>query len=72
MSIEAMEARIAELEMRVAFQEDTIHRLNEALVQQHHGQERMQRALERLDATIARMQASSHGDPTPEPPPPHY
>lgn len=72
MNIEALEARVAELEMRLAFQEDTIQGLNDALLQQHHVLERMQRALEGLDAGIARMQASLDSSPTREPPPPHY
>ncbi|HHX34240.1 MAG TPA: hypothetical protein GX719_03100 [Gammaproteobacteria bacterium] len=64
------EARIAELEMRQAFQDDTIQALNDVVVEQQRLITRMQRQLELL----AQRQNDLHNqfDETPNDPPPHY
>ena len=66
----SVDARIAELEMRQAFQDDTIQALNDVIVEQ-------QRALTKLEAqfeALAQRQYDLHGqfDETPNDPPPHY
>lgn len=66
----SVDARIAELEMRQAFQDDTIQALNDVIVEQ-------QRALTKLEAqleALAQRQNDLHGqfDETPNDPPPHY
>lgn len=66
-----VDARINELESRLAFQDDTLHALNDALVAQ-------QRLLERLQlqmaALIKRQEevGSQFGLVEHEAPPPHY
>lgn len=64
------EARLETLESRLAFQEDTIQQLNDALVGQ---QTRIDR-LEALLMLMAQRFGSDEGEPGPvvEPPPPHY
>ena len=66
----SIEQRIAELEMRQAFQDDTVEALNEVLVAQQRLIARMQKQLELL----AQRQADLHTqfDETPNEPPPHY
>ena len=67
----SLEERVVELESRLAFQDDTIAALNDALVQQ-------QRTIERLQVQIvelARRQeegAGQFGLAEGEAPPPHY
>lgn len=62
--------RLEDLESKLAFQEDTLHRLNEALVAQ-------QARIDQLEAVVrslaGRLEASLEGGAEmPEPPPPHY
>ena len=66
----SIEARIAELEMRQAFQDDTIQALNDVIVEQ-------QRIFSRLEAqleALAQRQNDLHNqfEETPNDPPPHY
>ena len=66
----SIEARIAELEMRQAFQDDTIQALNDVIVEQ-------QRIFTRLEAqleALAQRQNDLHHqfEETPNDPPPHY
>lgn len=66
-----MEARIVELETRLAFQDDTIQALNDALVEQQKLLDRLQlhmAALSRRQEEIgAQFETSAQ-----ESPPPHY
>lgn len=66
----SVDARIAELEMRQAFQDDTIQALNDVIVEQQRVITRMQTQLELL----AQRQTDMHTqfDETPNDPPPHY
>ena len=66
----SVEARIAELEMRQAFQDDTIQALNDVIVEQQRLITRMENQLELL----AQRQADLHNqfEETPNEPPPHY
>ncbi len=66
----SIEARIAELEMRQAFQDDTIQALNDVIVEQ-------QRIFTRLEAqleALAQRQNDLHNqfEEIPNDPPPHY
>lgn len=66
----SIDARMAELEMRQAFQDDTIQALNDVIIEQQH-------LLARLEAqlvALAQRQNDLHGqfDDTPNDPPPHY
>ena len=64
------EDRVTELEIKVAFQEDTITQLNDALVAQQGRVDVLERRVDALIETIARLQPAA--DPTAEEPPPHY
>lgn len=66
----SLEARIAELEMRQAFQDDTIQALNDVIVEQQLGLTRIKHQLELL----AQCQNDLHNqfEETPNDPPPHY
>ena len=66
----SLEAQIAELEMRQAFQDDTIQALNDGIVEQQMALTRIQKQLELL----AQRQNDMHNqfDETPNDPPPHY
>lgn len=66
----SLEARIAELEMQQAFQEDTIQALNDVVVEQQQQLIRLSKQLELL----AQRQKDVHNqyDDTPNEPPPHY
>lgn len=63
--------RIAELEMRLAFMDDQLGRLEEALAAQH---QRIEMLEARLAEFVSRLEAASEAssDPAQEPPPPHY
>ena len=66
-----MEERINDLESRLAFQDDTIQALNDVLVAQQRGLERMQLQL----AALAKRQQESSNQfdmAEDEAPPPHY
>ncbi|HKM27864.1 MAG: hypothetical protein GX673_04810 [Gammaproteobacteria bacterium] len=66
----SLAAQIAELEMRQAFQDDTIQALNDVIVEQQMALTRIQKQLELL----AQRQNDMHNqfDETPNDPPPHY
>ena len=64
------EARLMELEMRVAFQEDTLQVLNDLLVKQRDLLDQFQRRLERLASGQAEL--FNQLKPADEAPPPHY
>ncbi|WP_205341567.1 SlyX family protein [Denitrificimonas caeni] len=66
----SLEQRMAELEMRQAFQDDTIQALNDVIVEQQLLLARIERQLELL----AQRQNDLHNqfDETPNDPPPHY
>ncbi|MCY1304593.1 hypothetical protein E8F11_05960 [Pseudomonas sp. BN417] len=67
----SLEMRIADLESRLAFQDDTIQTLNDVLVGQQRVVERLQLQL----AALAKRQEellSQFGSSEDEAPPPHY
>lgn len=67
----SVDARISELESRLAFQDDTIQALNDELVAQQRLLERMQMQI----ALLAKRQeevAGQFGISEDEAPPPHY
>lgn len=63
--------RIADLESRLAFQDDTLQALNDVLVQQQRVLDRLQL---QVNALIKRQDelAGQLGDPQDDVPPPHY
>lgn len=66
----SLEERMAELEMRQAFQDDTIQALNDVIVEQQRALTRLEMQLEAL----AQRQNDLHNqfEDTPNDPPPHY
>jgi len=67
----SLEARITELETRLAFQDDTIQALNDELVGQQRVIERLQLQLAALAKRQEEMQGG-FGISEDEAPPPHY
>jgi len=67
-----LEARVNELEARVAFQELAVAELSDALAQARIENERTHRLLERTLDELRRFRAEPLADPGIEPPPPHY
>lgn len=72
-----LEQRMIELEMRIAFQEQALQELSDALAAARDGEARnallLHRALEDLRQLRSAMAASPvSGDAASEPPPPHY
>lgn len=66
-----LELRIADLESRLAFQDDTIQTLNDVLVEQQRVMDRLQLQV----AALAKRQEellSQYGSSEDEAPPPHY
>lgn len=64
--------RIDELEMKVAFQENTIEKLNQSLIEQQFILEKMQIQLRYLAQKLKDMQPSNIATQAEETPPPHY
>ncbi|WP_285275839.1 SlyX family protein [Halopseudomonas bauzanensis] len=69
---EQLIARMNELETRLAFQDDTIQALNDAVSRQELELERLRRALELLARRQADLAASMPGETEDDQPPPHY
>lgn len=67
-----MEARIVELETRLAFQEETIQRLSETLASQQRSIDDLTRSLEFLRQRLQALSPSPLQGDAEEPPPPHY
>ena len=75
--MDPVEARLVDLETRVAFQEQALQELSDALAAARDGEARsallLHRALEELRQLRSAMAASPvTGDAASEPPPPHY
>lgn len=64
--------RMDELEMRVAFQDDTIEALNGVVSRQEMRLEKLQRSLELVARRQADLAASMPGEAEGDQPPPHY
>ena len=67
-----LEDRIAELEMKIAFQEQLLDELNQALVQQQFDMDKIQLQLRYLAGKLKDMQPSNISSQAEETPPPHY
>jgi SlyX protein len=63
---------VAELEVRVAFQDRTIQELNDVVTRQQGEIDRLAREVETLKAQLRTLAPSLVGDRDAEPPPPHY
>ncbi|OOF78945.1 SlyX protein [Rodentibacter caecimuris] len=67
-----LESRIAELEMKVAFQEQLLEELNQALVQQQFDMDKIQLQLRYVANKLKDFQPSNIASQAEETPPPHY
>ncbi|HDR1021745.1 TPA: SlyX family protein [Pasteurella multocida] len=69
---EKLEQRIAELEMKVTFQENLLDELNQSLIEQQFMMDKMQIQLRYLVNKLKDMQPSNIASQAEETPPPHY
>ncbi|AXA66156.1 MULTISPECIES: SlyX family protein [Pseudomonas] len=67
-----LEERIADLEMRQAFQDDTIQTLNDIIVEQQRTLDRCAAQIRMLAERQAELQSAGGGGMPDEAPPPHY
>lgn len=72
MSKENLQQRIAELEMKSAFQEKLLDELNQAIVDQQFALDKMQIQLRYVVGKLKDMQPSNIASQAEETPPPHY
>ncbi|PSU45429.1 SlyX protein [Photobacterium aphoticum] len=70
--IEQLQARIDELEMKQAFQEQTIEELNQALTAQQFLIDKIQTQMKFMVGKVKGMEPSNMATEAEEPPPPHY
>ncbi|MDW6002081.1 SlyX family protein [Vibrio mangrovi] len=70
--VERLENRINDLECQLAFQEDTIEALNNALTQQQQAISRMQEQMKFIAGRLKTFNESHIADQSQETPPPHY
>jgi SlyX protein len=68
----ALEARLVELEMRLAFQENALIELSEALAASRMETARNAELLRRALDDLKHNRGDFFADPASEPPPPHY
>ena len=67
-----IEERVTELESRVAFQDDTIQKLNDVIVEQQHQIDQLSAQLAVLKEQIQSLAPELIADESQETPPPHY
>ncbi|WP_410402926.1 SlyX family protein [Halopseudomonas pelagia] len=67
-----LESRIADLEVRLVFQDDTLQALNDVVAAQQMELEKLRRSLEVLARRQADLAASMPGEASDDAPPPHY
>ncbi|EGR4177333.1 SlyX family protein [Vibrio cholerae] len=72
MSLTQLQERIDDLECKLAFQEQTIETLNDALTQQQLLLSKMQDQMKYVVGKVKNMDTSTLADPAHETPPPHY
>ncbi len=72
MSLTPLQERIEDLECKLAFQEQTIETLNDALTQQQLLRSKMQDQMKYVGGKVKNMDTSPLADPAHETPPPHY
>ena len=64
--------QIEDLQMKVAFQEDTIESLNQALIQQQKQLDDLEFKFKKLVAKVSAIEPSNMASEKEETPPPHY
>ena len=66
------DARLDALEMRIAYQDETIETLNHTITAQWKQIDALTREVERLSQRVQAAENSISAPPANEPPPPHY
>lgn len=69
---DALTARVVELETRLAFQEEALQQMNDALLRQQQRLHRLANDLAALTERLRGLEPSPVGRREDEPPPPHY
>ncbi|MEO8883539.1 MAG: SlyX family protein [Devosia sp.] len=69
---DALVARLDALEIRIAYQDQTIEDLNTALAAQWQEVEKLRREMALLEAQLREAAEGGRENGGPEPPPPHY
>ena len=72
MGAKSMEERITELESRLAFQDDTIQKLNDVIVEQQQQIDQLSVQMSELKEQIQSLVPVLVADEAQETPPPHY
>ncbi|WP_413626166.1 SlyX family protein [Luteibacter sp. Lutesp34] len=67
-----IDARLTELEVRIAFVDDTVNALSSADAEIARRLDLLERAVRDLRSDLVNMRAGLGSDPATEPPPPHY
>ncbi|WFB48428.1 SlyX family protein [Vibrio coralliilyticus] len=70
--VEELENRLNDMECQLAFQEQTIESLNDALSQQQLLITKMQDQMKYVVGKVKNIDSSNLADPAQETPPPHY
>jgi SlyX protein len=68
----SLEDRLTELEVRIAFVDDTMNTLSETVAAQDRHLHELRGAMERLRGELVAMRGTFANDVHDEPPPPHY
>lgn len=71
-NLESLQARLTELETKVAFQEQAIEDLNQALIDQQFALDKIQHTVRYLAEKLQGVQPSNIASREEETPPPHY
>lgn len=69
---EALEARLVDLESRLAFQENALAELSDALADSRAETARATLLLNNVLGDLRQLRSLMYADPASEPPPPHY
>ena len=64
--------RLENVETKLMELENTVSELNAVIIKQYEEIDRLQLSQERLATRLSEMNSNSDGDPSKEPPPPHY
>ena len=70
--VDALAARVAELESLHTYMQQTIDDLNSVVVAHERRVEKLERSLDQLAGRVTSLASALPEDETPEPPPPHY
>lgn len=71
-NLEKMEQRLAELEMKLTFQDNLLEELNQVLIEQQFVIDKMQLQLRYMAEKLKDVQPSNVASRAEETPPPHY